>query len=55
MANHIAKPKPKPPLTEKAAQELQDAYDEGLLSPETLDQVDPNGQVGDLDDENGAG
>ncbi len=37
-------------LTKKAVKELQAAYDEGLLSGATLDQIDPNNQVGEDDD-----
>jgi len=39
-----------PPLSPKAVKELQEAYDEGLLSAKALDEIDPYGQVGEADD-----
>ncbi len=39
-------------LSDRAVQELQQAYDDGTISGATLDEVDPLNQVGD-DDEDG--
>ena len=34
-------------LTDRAVKELQDAYDQGVVSGTTLDEIDPQNQVGD--------
>jgi hypothetical protein len=38
-------------LSSRAVSELQDAYDQGIVSGATLDEIDPQNQVGDEDEE----
>jgi hypothetical protein len=49
---HVNKPNPENggALTKEAVKELQAAYDAGMLSGATLDQIDPDSQVGEDDD-----
>jgi hypothetical protein len=37
-------------LSGRAVAELQDAYDQGIVSGATLDEIDPENQVGDEDE-----
>jgi len=38
-------------LSDRACSELQDAYDQGIVSGATLDEIDPENQVGDDDED----